>query len=196
MTNWFVKLNITEEDIKENFLKCYLKPQSKTLPNIDSICFNKNKSAALLNASYPQHFNDDEFICTPFYIASTHRKGWNDSIINALMHIGENISEWAPRIPAIVFLLTPKEYYELFMSKCKGEEKEQYLQELQEIYEDSIRKEISMITDKEQEIKNKIDNEIAFREKMLKLGALQTIFNDTGLSINDIHNCDSNITKE
>ena len=86
------------------------------------------------------------------------------------------------RLSSKDFSTTPKKYYELFLSRCNDEEREQYMSELQETFNKCVKEEIALLEDKANEIKTEFDKEIIARKKMLNISKHPKGLNDSKIA--------------
>lgn len=163
MTNWFKKLNITANEMR-NFFKEYIEKDNWFVEFKDNnYCVNRTVGEPGECGCSTEYYS-----CSPFFIKEMFsRRPLNK--IDEYMKLASEKDNWnfQNRLTTSDFSSTPRAYYELILSKCSNEEKVQYMQELKEEYNKCIKDEIKMLEEKSNEIKTQFDKEILARKRML-----------------------------
>ena len=174
MTNWFEKLNITKNDLK-NFFEKNIKNDYWTIEQ------SENNYCVSRDIGQPGEcgFSTEYYSLSPFYLKKMF-KGYGElKPIDSYMKLASDKDAWnfKGRLTLADFTSTPKEYYQFMLSKCNENDKKEYLKELKELYTKTIKTEISLLKEKASEIKKEFDKEIIARQKML-LDASKNMFDN------------------
>lgn len=165
MTNWFKKLRIDEREIVNYFNKEFGFVTWHAMSD-------NNFAVSVLRKGSTGKREDDivYFNITPFYIKKMFTKQ-PTSPIDKYMSTNNKDEIWTSsnRISLNDFSSTPPSYYDIFLTRCNGEEKSQYLNELKEAYIECLNEEIDLLKKRKDAVDTDFNKEIRSRQKLLNV---------------------------